>query len=152
MQILMGPLDSTEQINSASRKDGSCKYHTHNLPAAQFGPGVYELGVTAPSWSQVPNSKRSRTLKTEDVIPVYIGQAANIRQRLQKYGQAGAQLEHGSRYCKQSIIRSQVLNFLFFSHDALCWSLHPEFLISDVWALKVIFHLLLQTFHTSSWR
>ncbi|KAG0620663.1 hypothetical protein M758_4G233700 [Ceratodon purpureus] len=96
-KILMGPLDSTEQINSASRKDGSCKYHTHNLPAAQFGPGVYELGVTAPSWSQVPNSKRSRTLKTEDVIPVYIGQAANIRQRLQKYGQAGAQLEHGSR-------------------------------------------------------
>lgn len=93
MQILVGPSDWSEH---AAGKDGIERYHLHNLPGAHFGPGVYELGVTAPSWSPTSHRQRARTLKREDVMAVYVGQADNIRLRLQKYGQAGSHLE-GSR-------------------------------------------------------
>ena len=121
LQILVGPPDSTEHRNSAG-KEGVGKFAIHNLPAAQIGPGVYELGVTAPSWSQASNKQLStRPLKSENVMPVYIGQGANIRQRLQKYGQANAHLELGSRYGKlQRIIHSQVM------------SIHPNYLFHGI--------------------
>ena len=46
MQILMGP---SKETDSTGMKDGTWKYHIHNLPVPHFGPGVYEIGVTAPS-------------------------------------------------------------------------------------------------------
>ncbi|KAG0631666.1 hypothetical protein M758_1G270800 [Ceratodon purpureus] len=95
-KILVGPSDWSEH---AAGKDGIDRYHLHNLPASHFGPGVYELGVTAPSWSPTSHSQRTRALKREDVMAVYVGQADNIRLRLQKYGQAGSHLE-GSRSSK----------------------------------------------------
>lgn len=90
MQILVGPSDWSEH---SAGKDGIDRYHLHNLPASHFGPGVYELGVTAPSWTPTSHSQRRRSLKREDVLAVYVGQADNIRQRLQQYGQAGSHLE-----------------------------------------------------------
>lgn len=127
MQILVGPSDSNEHLNSAGtngREDGTSKYHMHNLPSSQSGPGVYELGVTAPSWSQAPDNHLTRTVKSEDVIPIYIGQGANIRQHLQKYGQAGAHLEPGRRCWKQDIIQSQMF-FAFILIFASCLFFNP---------------------------
>jgi len=98
MQILVGPSDWREV--QGARRNGTGRYYMQNLPASEFGPGVFELGVTAPAWSPAPreHSQRAQPLKREDVIPVYVGQAANIRQRLQKFGQAAALLEPSSRY------------------------------------------------------
>lgn len=98
-KILVGPSDWSEH---SAGKDGIDRYHLHNLPASHFGPGVYELGVTAPSWTPTSHSQRRRSLKREDVLAVYVGQADNIRQRLQQYGQAGSHLEGSgsTKYCR----------------------------------------------------
>lgn len=94
LQILIGPSDWSDY---ATGKIGIERCQVQNLPDFNLGPGVYELGVTAPSWVPTLHSKRPRSLRREDVIAVYVGQAVNIRQRLHKYGQTGAHLE-GSRY------------------------------------------------------
>ncbi|XP_024372801.1 protein EFFECTOR OF TRANSCRIPTION 2 isoform X2 [Physcomitrium patens] len=92
-KILIGPSDWSDY---ATGKIGIERCQVQNLPDFNLGPGVYELGVTAPSWVPTLHSKRPRSLRREDVIAVYVGQAVNIRQRLHKYGQTGAHLE-GSR-------------------------------------------------------
>jgi len=75
---------------------------------------VYELGVTAPSWLATSAAAAVRggasttntnaytnastpALRRRDVVVVYVGQADNIRKRLQEFGQPGAHLER-SRY------------------------------------------------------
>lgn len=118
-QVLVGPLDWREH---AAHKEGVERCRTQNLPAAHCnGPGVYELGVTAPSWLPTPAAAAPRrgasttttnttntttnantnastpALRRRDVVVVYVGQADNIRKRLQEFGQPGAHLER-SRY------------------------------------------------------
>ncbi|PIN14510.1 hypothetical protein CDL12_12872 [Handroanthus impetiginosus] len=62
-------------------KEGVERYRTQNLPNWISCPGVYELGIAASGPSYV--------------VPVYIGQADNLRTRLQRYGRDGAHLENG---------------------------------------------------------
>lgn len=95
-QVLVGPSDWREGQAAAGRTGTvTGRYHVQNVPAMEFGPGVFELGVTAPSWAQ----RAQNSLKKEDVIPVYVGQAANIRHRLHKFGQAAAHPDPTSRSC-----------------------------------------------------
>jgi hypothetical protein len=115
VQILVGPADSGEQSSAAGAKEG--KYHMQNVPAGQVGPGVYELGVTAPSWSK---QRSTRALRTEDVIPVYIGQSANIIQRLQKHGLAATHHDQPDpRYGKPVLMIIIIIIIIIFlkSHD-----------------------------------
>lgn len=97
-KVLVGPTDWEDH---AQGKEGATRYHIHNMPQTCFGPGVYELGIIGPS--KVPKSsktsasiqdsrKPSRKLRKEDVVVVYVGQAENVRQRLQRYGQGGSHL------------------------------------------------------------
>ncbi|CAM6120380.1 unnamed protein product [Calypogeia fissa] len=95
-KILVGPADWKDHI---AGEEGSQRYRIHNLPASYFGPGVYELGLTRqqqhaskPNTSTPENSKH-RKLRRHTVVVVYLGQADNIRQRLQRYGQTGSHLE-----------------------------------------------------------
>lgn len=96
-QVLVGPSDWREGQAAAGRTGTvTGRYHVQNVPAMEFGPGVFELGVTAPS------QRAQHSLKKEDVIPVYVGQAANIRHRLHKFGQAAAHVDPTLRSCHYS--------------------------------------------------
>lgn len=98
----MGASDWQEQ---AAGNEGASRYRLHNLPSPRFSlPGVYELGifprrralVTASALQQQQQQQGSgRRIRREDVVAVYVGQAENVRQRLQRYGQAGSHLETG---------------------------------------------------------
>lgn len=121
----------------AAHKEGVERCRTQNLPAAHCsGPGVYELGVTTPSWLPTPaagvqggaSSTTTNTttnastpaLRRRDVVVVYVGQADNIRKRLQEFGQPGAHLER-SRYFANYIYIQLFTNsfkFPFSSHYA----------------------------------
>ncbi|EFJ05416.1 hypothetical protein SELMODRAFT_431583 [Selaginella moellendorffii] len=76
-----------ETIPSGSR------YRLHNLPSkSAVRPGIYELGIVRPCSSSRKRKKKKR-LHRRDVVAVYLGQAENVRQRLQSYGQGGSHLE-----------------------------------------------------------
>ncbi|KAK8966779.1 hypothetical protein KSP40_PGU022085 [Platanthera guangdongensis] len=85
--ILIGPNDWEDH---ASGKEGVERYRIHNLPNSSSCPGLYELGVA--SFPSV-TGHRSRKLDVEDIIVVYLGQADNIRTRLQEYGRSGSHLD-----------------------------------------------------------
>ncbi|XP_020583664.1 protein EFFECTOR OF TRANSCRIPTION 2-like [Phalaenopsis equestris] len=89
-EILIGPNDWKDH---ASGKDGVERYRIHNLPAASSCTGLYELGVAS-----IPTTEghRLRKLDWENVIVVYLGQADNVRTRLQEYGRSGSHLDHGN--------------------------------------------------------
>ncbi|KAG6424098.1 hypothetical protein SASPL_114510 [Salvia splendens] len=76
MQKLIGGSDWKEHSSGAER------YRTQNLPN-RTSPGAYELGIA---------TSASRKLHSASVIPVYTGQANNVRARLQSYGRSGAHL------------------------------------------------------------
>ncbi|XP_078441185.1 protein EFFECTOR OF TRANSCRIPTION 2-like [Wolffia australiana] len=82
-QILIGPSDWE---NYALGINGAERYRTSNLSQNCSCPGVYELGVGRISSS-------SRRIDPKDVVVVYLGQAENIRTRLQHYGRTGSHLE-----------------------------------------------------------
>ncbi|EPS74403.1 hypothetical protein M569_00352, partial [Genlisea aurea] len=85
-KILVGDSDWKDHSRG---KEGTERYRTQNLPNWTSCPGVYELGIaTTPSGDQDP-----RKLDADSVIPVYLGQADNLRTRLQSYGRNGAHLE-----------------------------------------------------------
>lgn len=67
----------------------------HSLPLSCSCPGLYELGIASPN--SVLGSKRHK-LKCQDVVVVYLGQADNIRTRLQHYGRDGSHLEGKSSF------------------------------------------------------
>ncbi|GFQ05516.1 hypothetical protein PHJA_002695700 [Phtheirospermum japonicum] len=73
-------------------KEGAEKYRTQNLPNWISCPGIYELGVAA---SHLHSGRETRKYDSTSVIPVYIGQADNLRTRLQQYGRDGNHLENG---------------------------------------------------------
>ncbi|KAL6554973.1 hypothetical protein OROGR_006231 [Orobanche gracilis] len=88
-KILIGPFDWGDH---SSGKEGAEKYRTQNLPNWTSCPGVYELGVVA---SRPQSGSGPRKLESNSVVPVYLGQADNLRTRLQHYGRNGAHLENG---------------------------------------------------------
>jgi GIY-YIG domain-containing protein len=67
-------------------KEGAHRYRIHNLP--ENFPGLYELGITNAG-------TRTRSDDLNDVLVVYLGQADNVRARLQHYGCTGSHLECG---------------------------------------------------------
>lgn len=86
IQLLIGPSDWQDHFLG---KEGASRYRIHNLPTTS-GPGLYELGIA------VPRSGLSRRdggkLVRDDIVVVYLGQADNVRTRLQQYGRSGAHL------------------------------------------------------------
>lgn len=73
-------------------KEGVERYRTQNLPNWTSCPGIYELGIAT---SRPRYERETRKLEPSSVIPVYLGQADNLRNRLQQYGRDGSHLENG---------------------------------------------------------
>ncbi|KAJ4782661.1 Protein EFFECTOR OF TRANSCRIPTION 2 [Rhynchospora pubera] len=86
-KILVGPSDWDDHWLG---KEGARRYMIHNLP--ENFPGLYELGIVKPG-TNICATTRSDDLK--DVVVVYLGQADNVRTRLQHYGRTGSHLECG---------------------------------------------------------
>lgn len=84
-QILIGPSDWEEYLLG---KEGAERYRVHNLPK-NSGPGVYELGIAV---SRTGLGREIGKLDPERIVVVYLGQADNVRTRLQCYGRTGAHL------------------------------------------------------------
>lgn len=87
-QILVGPYDWED---FSLGKEGAARYRVHNLPKSS-GPGVYELGVAV---SRTELGRAVGKLDSKRIIVVYLGQADNVRTRLQQYGRTGAHLGNG---------------------------------------------------------
>ncbi|KAG1331720.1 putative protein EFFECTOR OF TRANSCRIPTION 2 [Cocos nucifera] len=87
-QVLIGPTDWEDY---SLGKDGVERYRIHNIPIHSACPGLYELGIASNPGGE---DNRTRRHAAEDVIVVYLGQADNVRTRLQQYGRAGAHLDH----------------------------------------------------------
>ncbi|XP_073141923.1 protein EFFECTOR OF TRANSCRIPTION 2-like [Henckelia pumila] len=85
-KILIGASDWKDH---SLGKEGAERYRTHNLPNCTSCPGVYELGVGI---SRPRHGRDERKLDSSAVVPVYLGQADNVRNRLQQYGREGAHL------------------------------------------------------------
>ncbi|GKV11897.1 hypothetical protein SLEP1_g23115 [Rubroshorea leprosula] len=84
-QVLIGPNDWEDYSEG---KEGVARYRLHNLPKCS-SPGLYELGVA------VYPSELGRDigkLKSKKIVVVYVGQADDVRTRLQQYGRSGAHL------------------------------------------------------------
>lgn len=85
-QVLIGPCDWDDY---AQGKEGAARYRVHNLPSSS-APGLYELGVAVSRsglWREFAGK-----LDPDDIAVVYLGQADNVRTRLQSYGRSGAHL------------------------------------------------------------
>ncbi|KAG0560190.1 hypothetical protein KC19_10G160800 [Ceratodon purpureus] len=108
-KVLVGPPDW-----QASGREGGEQFRSRNLPGPQVGSGVYELGVTLPAWKTVDHYSESASLKSEDIVVVYVGHAEHMRKRLQRYGQAGAHLEGPRSPISPPGIRFPELNFSRF--------------------------------------
>lgn len=93
-QILIGALDWE---NHRSGKDGSERYRLHNLPLSSSCPGIYELGVCT-----AHENARSHRVRSREVVVAYLGQAENVRTRLQHYGRAGSHLDNGNHQSNSS--------------------------------------------------
>ncbi|KAM7509651.1 hypothetical protein LguiA_020104 [Lonicera macranthoides] len=88
--ILIGPTDWEDHL---LKKEGAEKYRTHNLPNCASCSGLYELGIAL---LPTQSGREVGKLKKRSIIPVYIGQADNVRTRLQHYGREGSHLENSS--------------------------------------------------------
>ncbi|KAL8141889.1 hypothetical protein V2J09_014921 [Rumex salicifolius] len=90
-KILIGASDWEEHC---LRKEGAERYRIQNLPVSP-GPGVYEIGVGV--WAGQTGSGRDLgKLDPDRIVAVYLGQAENVRSRLQSYGRGGAHLDDAS--------------------------------------------------------
>ncbi|TQD79604.1 hypothetical protein C1H46_034829 [Malus baccata] len=89
-KILVGPSDWEDH---SLGKEGAERYRVHNLPKKE-SPGVYELGV--PGCGSLGLGREIGKLDPGCVVPVYLGQADNVRTRIQQYGRSGAHLGNGS--------------------------------------------------------
>ncbi|OVA11351.1 hypothetical protein BVC80_9005g26 [Macleaya cordata] len=76
-------------------KEGIDRYRIHNLPLKCSCPGLYELGIAS---SRTNLGRDVRKLDQDRIIVVYLGQADNVRTRLQHYGRAGSHLDHGRSF------------------------------------------------------
>ncbi|KAF0908354.1 hypothetical protein E2562_025035 [Oryza meyeriana var. granulata] len=86
-KVLVGPTDWGDH---AAGKEGVQRYRMLNLP--ENFPGLYELGVARASVEGV----RARRNGSGGVVVVYLGQADNVRARLQQYGRTGSHLDAGN--------------------------------------------------------
>ncbi|KAF3439581.1 hypothetical protein FNV43_RR17859 [Rhamnella rubrinervis] len=84
-KILVGPSDWEDY---SLGKDGAERYRVHNLPTSS-SPGVYELAIAV---SHTGLGRKIVKLDPERIVVVYLGQAENLRTRLQHYGRTGAHL------------------------------------------------------------
>ncbi|KAJ0724153.1 putative transcription factor HRT family [Helianthus annuus] len=89
-KILIGACDWEDYLLN---KEGAERYRTQNLPNCSSCPGLYELGIAVSVTRK--QGKIVSKLNSKNVIPVYLGQADNVRTRLQQYGRDGAHLENG---------------------------------------------------------
>ncbi|KAB5552575.1 hypothetical protein DKX38_009886 [Salix brachista] len=85
-QLLIGPSDWQDYFLG---KEGASRYRVHNLPTTS-GPGLYELGIVV-SRSTLPRRDVGK-LVPDGMVVVYLGQADNVKTRLQQYGRSGAHL------------------------------------------------------------
>ncbi|KAK7272758.1 hypothetical protein RJT34_29579 [Clitoria ternatea] len=89
-KILIGPCDWEEHSKG---KEGCARYRIHNLPQ-KSGPGVYELGIAV--WGGGLGREIYKNKVDDSIVVVYLGQAENVRPRLQRYGRDGAHLDDSS--------------------------------------------------------
>ncbi|KAL5978719.1 hypothetical protein ACLOJK_029836 [Asimina triloba] len=89
-ELLIGPTDWEDYSRG---KDGAGKYRLHNIPISCSCPGLYELGIAA---DHTDGSHKLRKYGSDRIVVVYLGQADNIRTRLQDYGRSGSHLDHGN--------------------------------------------------------
>ncbi|TYG59474.1 hypothetical protein ES288_D08G305200v1 [Gossypium darwinii] len=82
-KVLIGPHDWEDH---SVGKEGVARYRVENLPKTASS-GLYELAINKPS-SKDHNGK----LDSDKVLVVYLGEADNVRSRLQQYGRTGAHL------------------------------------------------------------
>ncbi|XP_027357414.1 protein EFFECTOR OF TRANSCRIPTION 2-like [Abrus precatorius] len=90
-KILIGPCDWKDYSKG---KEGCGRYRIHNLPQ-KSGPGVYELGIGV-SGSGLGREIYKLGPDSHSIVVVYLGQADNVRARLQRYGRSGAHLDDSS--------------------------------------------------------
>lgn len=93
-KILIGPSDWK---NHSLGKEGAERYRIQNLPPG-ISPGLYELGIAV---THTGLGRDVSKLVPDRIIVVYLGQADNIRSRLQHYGRQGAHLENNGYYNSQ---------------------------------------------------
>ncbi|ESW24916.1 hypothetical protein PHAVU_004G171600 [Phaseolus vulgaris] len=87
-KILIGPSDWEDHSRG---KEGCARYRIHNLPQ-ESNPGVYELGI-AVAGGGLGRQISKLAPHPDRIVVVYLGQADNVRTRLQCYGRTGAHLE-----------------------------------------------------------
>ncbi|URE38214.1 hypothetical protein MUK42_16775 [Musa troglodytarum] len=89
-------IGSSDWEDHSLGKNGAERYKIHNLPANCSCPGLYELGIAVTPTDGRGTKTRQHALK--DIVVVYLGQADNVRTRLQQYGRAGSHLDHGNSF------------------------------------------------------
>ncbi|GMQ06181.1 hypothetical protein CsSME_00050863 [Camellia sinensis var. sinensis] len=88
-KVLIGPSDWEDH---SLGKEGAERYRIHNLPNCASCSGLYELGIVV---LHTRSGRETSKFDPDRIIPVYVGQADNVRTRLQCYGREGAHLENG---------------------------------------------------------
>ncbi|KAF5935103.1 hypothetical protein HYC85_026232 [Camellia sinensis] len=88
-EVLIGPSDWEDH---SLGKEGAERYRIHNLPNCASCSGLYELGIVV---LHTRSGRETSKFDPDRIIPVYVGQADNVRTRLQCYGREGAHLENG---------------------------------------------------------
>ncbi|XVF88707.1 hypothetical protein PTKIN_Ptkin19aG0072000 [Pterospermum kingtungense] len=94
-KVLIGP-DDWEDFSLG--KEGVTRYRVENLPR-NTSSGLYELGIYRSGSSRRDSAGKLDPLK---VLVVYLGEADNVRTRLQQYGRTGAHLgrnDSGEKGC-----------------------------------------------------
>lgn len=92
-KVLIGPSDWDDH---SVGKEGAERYRVHNLPNCASCPGVYELGIAILNTKSGRETPSKKSKQQQGIIVVYLGQADNVRTRLQNYGREGSHLEKGS--------------------------------------------------------
>lgn len=86
-QVLIGPSDWE---NYEAGKEWAERYRVGNLPPV-CGSGLYEIGVAV---TRTDSGRDVDKLEPDRIVVVYLGQADNVRSRLQHYGRTGSHLVH----------------------------------------------------------
>ncbi|XP_007012886.2 PREDICTED: protein EFFECTOR OF TRANSCRIPTION 2 [Theobroma cacao] len=88
-KVLIGPDD---WVDYSIGKEGVARYRVENLPK-NSSSGLYELAIYRSGSSSRENTGKLDRYK---VLVVYLGEADNVRTRLQQYGRTGAHLGRSS--------------------------------------------------------
>ncbi|OMO67335.1 hypothetical protein CCACVL1_20609 [Corchorus capsularis] len=88
-KVLIGP-DDWEDYSAG--KEGVSRYRVENLPRSSSS-GLYELAINRTGSS---SREKSGKFDLDKVLVVYLGEADNVKTRLQQYGRTGAHLGRSS--------------------------------------------------------